>query len=109
MDREDSMWCKGISYFCGECGAQLGVEVTQPNHSCTQFLRAKNATLRADLQRCQEYINMRIELCRQAIHVEVLAGNTVKESNERSALAELLGVKDALATPAGEPTEGRTP
>ena len=54
MDREDSIWRKGISYFCGECGAQLGVEVTQPNHSCIQFLRAKNATLRAALSRWQE-------------------------------------------------------
>lgn len=44
------------------------------------------------------FIETRIKMVEAQIAVEVLAGNTVKESNERSALAELYGVMDFLRT-----------
>jgi len=45
------------------------------------------------------YLNKRHDMITEAIASEMLAGNAVKETNERHALAEIEGVMDSIRAP----------
>ena len=57
-----------------------------------EAIKQKEATI----ERLDEYIKGRIEMVECSIGVEIMAENGVKENQERSALAELIGVYDIL-------------